>query len=29
MFSSNWEETVGKDAQDRYREDTFIVKLQR
>jgi hypothetical protein len=28
MFTSNWEETLGKDNQDRYREDVFIVKLQ-
>ena len=27
MFTSNWEETLGKDRQDRYREDVFIVKL--
>jgi hypothetical protein len=29
MFTSNWEETLGKDSQDRFREDAFIVKLQR
>lgn len=29
MFTSNWEETVGKDPMGRYREDVFIVKLQR
>jgi len=27
MFTSNWEESVGKDRQDRCREDVFIVKL--
>jgi hypothetical protein len=29
MFTSNWEDTLGKDSQDRYREDVFIVKLGR
>ena len=29
MFTSNWEDTVGKDSQDRYREDVFVVKLAR
>jgi hypothetical protein len=29
MFTSNWEETLGKDSRDRYREDVFIVKLER
>jgi len=28
MFTSNWEETLGRDAQDRAREDVFIVKLE-
>jgi len=28
MFTSNWEETLGKDAQGRVREDAFIVKLE-
>jgi hypothetical protein len=27
MFTSNWEETVGKDEHNRVREDVFIVKL--
>jgi len=27
MFTSNWEETLGRDAQGRFREDVFIVKL--
>jgi hypothetical protein len=29
MFTSNWEETVGKDARGRVRQDVFIVKLER
>jgi hypothetical protein len=28
LFTSNWEESVGKDSQDRYREDAFIVRLE-
>jgi len=28
MFTSNWEETLGKDGQGRVREDAFIVKLE-
>jgi len=28
MFTSNWEETVGKDDHGRVREDAFIVKLE-
>jgi hypothetical protein len=27
MFTSDWEDTLGKDAQGRFREDAFIVKL--
>jgi len=27
MFTSNWEDTLGQDSHDRYREDVFIVKL--
>lgn len=27
LFTSNWEETVGKDDRGRFREDAFIVKL--
>ena len=27
MFTSNWEETLGKDARNRVREDAFVVKL--
>ncbi len=29
MFTSNWEDTVGKDRAGRFREDVFIVKLER
>ena len=29
MLTSNWEETVGKDSQGRFREDVFIVRLER
>jgi hypothetical protein len=29
MFTSNWEETVGKDSHGRVREDVFVVKLER
>ena len=29
MFTSNWEETVGKDVRGKFREDAFIVKLDR
>jgi hypothetical protein len=29
MFTSNWEETVGKDSHGRAREDVFVVKLER
>jgi hypothetical protein len=29
MFTSNWEETLGKDRFGRFREDVFIVKLER
>jgi len=29
MFTSNWEETAGKDPSGRVREGTFIVKLER
>jgi hypothetical protein len=29
MFTSNWEETLGKDAHGRVREDAFVVKLDR
>jgi hypothetical protein len=28
MFTSNWEETLGKDSQGRAREDVFVVKLE-
>jgi hypothetical protein len=28
MFTSNWEETVGKDERGRFRQDVFIVKLE-
>jgi len=28
MFTSNWEEALGKDTQGRFREDAFIVKLE-
>ena len=28
MFTSNWEETLGKDAHNRVREDVFVVKLE-
>jgi hypothetical protein len=29
MFTSNWEETLGKDRFGRFRQDVFIVKLER
>jgi len=29
MFTSNWEETVGKDSRGRIRQDVFMVKLER
>ena len=29
MFNSNWEDTLGKDRGGRFRQDVFIVKLQR
>ena len=29
MFTSNWEDSVGKDRSGRFREDVFIVKLER
>jgi hypothetical protein len=28
MFTSNWEDSVGKDRMGRFREDVFIVKLE-
>ena len=29
LFTSNWEETVGRDARGRMREDVFLVKLEK
>jgi hypothetical protein len=29
MFNSNWEETLGKDRAGRFRQDVFIVKLEK